>query len=148
MKFAKLGMVLGTLPWLVLVFIPTSAPTLLRPVPLRDLVEVLRGDPRAALVQVVGNLLVLAAFGLFAARCWPTRFWPVIVVAAAVAVSIETLQYALDLGRVASSDDLLLNTAGAALAFAIGRRIWSGRLARWRWCDVTSSPTSSASPRR
>jgi glycopeptide antibiotics resistance protein len=148
MKYAKIGMVLGTLPWLVLMFIPTAAPTRLRPVPLRDLIEVLRGDPRAALVQVVGNLLVLAAFGFFAGRCWPTRFWPVIAVAAAVAVSIETLQYVLDLGRVASTDDVLLNAAGAALAFAVGRRIGSGRLTRWRWCDVTSSPTSSASARR
>jgi glycopeptide antibiotics resistance protein len=148
MKYAKIGIVLGTLPWLVLVFIPTAAPTRLRPVPLLDLVEVLRGDPRAALVQVAGNLLVLAAFGFFAGRAWPTRCWRVIAVAAAVAVSIETLQYVLDLGRVASSDDVLLNTAGAALAFAIGRRTTSGRLVRWRWCDVISSPTSSASARR
>jgi glycopeptide antibiotics resistance protein len=148
MRFAKVGMVLGTLPWLVLVFVPTTAPTRLRPVPLRDLIEVLRGDPRAAIIQVVGNLLVLAAYGFFAGRCWPARFWTVMGVAAAVAVSIETLQYTLGLGRVASSDDVLLNTAGAALAFAIGRRTTSGRLARWRWCDVTSSPTSSASPRR
>src|SRR4051794_31256653 len=105
MRFATIGMVLGTLPWLVLVFIPTARPTRLRPVPLRDLVEVLRGDPGAALVQVVGNLLVLAAFGFFAGVCWPTRSWPVMAAAAAVAMGIETLQYVLDLGRVASGDD-------------------------------------------
>lgn len=142
MRLAKVGLVLGTLPWLVLVFIPTHASTRPRPVPLLDLIEVLRGDPRAAVVQVVGNLLVLAAYGFFAAWCWPNRFWPVIGVAVAISVSIETLQYVLDLGRVASSDDVLLNTAGAALAFA------SGRLARWRSCDATSSRTCSASARR
>ena len=144
----KAWLAFGTLPWLVLVFIPTDEPTRLRPVPLVDLVEVLRGDPRSAVIQVVGNLLVLFAFGFFAGHSgWP-RFGRVVLAAAAASASIEAAQYILDLGRVASTDDVLLNTAGAALAFAFGRWARSGRLSRWRWCDATSSPTYSASARR
>jgi glycopeptide antibiotics resistance protein len=138
----------GTLPWLVLVFVPTGAPSRLRLVPLRDLLDVVRGDPRSAVIQIVGNVLVLAAFGFVTGHGGWARFGRVVLVAAAASTSIEAAQYLLALGRVASVDDVLLNTAGAALAFGIGRWARSGRLARWRWCDVTSSPTYSASVRR
>ncbi|MCF4123280.1 VanZ family protein [Antribacter sp. KLBMP9083] len=37
---------------------------------------------------------------------------------------VEVLQYALDLGRVSSVDDVLLNTAGALLAAACSYRWW------------------------
>ncbi|MFS8499993.1 MAG: hypothetical protein FWJ70_17540, partial [Micromonosporaceae bacterium] len=41
--------------------------------------------------------------------------------------AVEPLQYALVLGRVSSADDVLLNTAGAALAGLATRRWWRGR---------------------
>jgi glycopeptide antibiotics resistance protein len=44
-------------------------------------------------------------------------------VAAAGSVLIETLQYVLPLARVASVDDVLLNSAGAGLA-ALASRSW------------------------
>src|SRR5689334_12520035 len=122
-----LVLALGTLPWLVLVFVPTDAPTRLRLVPLRDLVDVLRGDPRSAVIQVVGNLLVLATFGFVTGHGGWARFGRVVLVAAATSTTIEAAQYLLALGRVASVDDVLLNTAGAALAFGIGRWARSGR---------------------
>ncbi len=72
-----------------------------------------------------------AAFGFFTGHGGWARFSRVVLVAAAFATSIEAAQYVLALGRVASVDDVLLNTAGAALAFGIGR--WAGRrLTRWR----------------
>jgi glycopeptide antibiotics resistance protein len=76
--------------------------------------------------QVVGNLLLLSvpAFGL------PLRFPRaatvprVVLVAMALSCTIETCQYVLPIGRVASVDDVLLNTAGAACA-ALTARAWS-----------------------
>ena len=58
---------------------------------------------------------------------WPLRWragvgW-VAAVAAAGSVLVETMQYALALGRVSSVDDVLLNTAGAALAALASRRL-------------------------
>jgi glycopeptide antibiotics resistance protein len=131
------GLAFGTLPWLVLVFVPTGAPTRLRLVPLRDLVDVLRGDPRSAVIQIVGNLLVLAAFGFVTGHGGWARFGRVVLVAAAGSTSIEAAQYLLALGRVASVDDVLLNTAGAALAFGIGR---------WRWRIVRIPPRYPDNP--
>ena len=45
--------------------------------------------------------------------------------AAAGSATVETLQWALDLGRVSSADDVLLNTAGAVLAALVTRHWWS-----------------------
>ncbi|MFC5925572.1 VanZ family protein [Micromonospora vulcania] len=42
---------------------------------------------------------------------------------------VETLQYALDLGRISSVDDVLLNATGAALAGLLSRRWWARRSA-------------------
>jgi hypothetical protein len=37
---------------------------------------------------------------------------------------VETLQYALALGRVSSIDDMLLNAAGAGVTGLVTRRWW------------------------
>jgi len=50
----------------------------------------------------------------------------VLVLAAACSTLIETGQYVLQLGRVSSVDDVLLNTAGAGLAALASRRWWAG----------------------
>ncbi len=90
--------------------------------PLRDLVTMSTG-------QVVGNLLILAALGLLA----PVRFaalasLPRILALAAVGSTlIETAQYVLQLDRVSSVDDVLLNTAGAGLAALASRPWWMAR---------------------
>ncbi|WP_317452075.1 MULTISPECIES: VanZ family protein [unclassified Streptomyces] len=47
--------------------------------------------------------------------------------ASVVSLAVEASQYALRLGRVSSVDDVLLNTAGAALGALLVRR-WSRRL--------------------
>ncbi|MFC4629610.1 VanZ family protein [Promicromonospora alba] len=46
------------------------------------------------------------------------------VLAAGVSTTVEALQYVLDLGRVASVDDVLVNTVGAVLAALCSRRWW------------------------
>jgi glycopeptide antibiotics resistance protein len=88
-------------------------------VPLLDLLTMDRG-------QVVGNLLVFAALGFFA----PMRFTAlasvprVLALAASCSVLVEVAQYVLQLDRVSSVDDVLLNAAGAGLAALASRRWW------------------------
>ncbi|WP_207555695.1 VanZ family protein [Intrasporangium flavum] len=122
----EVGLVYAMLPALWLTLDPgaragsvTGAVSL---VPLQDL-------PHMGTFQVVGNLLLLAVPGFLA----PLRFAVVaslprmLVAAAAVSASIETAQYVLQLDRVSSVDDVLLNTIGAGLAALASRRGWRGR---------------------
>ena len=103
--------------------------------PLRDLVTIFAHGPLTAAVQIVGNLLVLAALGFFA----PIRFAAlasvprILALAAGCSVLVETAQYVLRLDRVSSVDDVLLNAAGAGLA-ALASRRW------WRAPDLDRSP--------
>ncbi|WP_344932859.1 VanZ family protein [Sphaerisporangium flaviroseum] len=94
-------------------------------VPLRDLAELANGRFGTAFVQVVGNLLVFAALGALLPLRSPhfTRLWRVALLAAALSITVEALQYGLRLGRVSSIDDVLLNTVGAVLA-SLASRPW------------------------
>jgi glycopeptide antibiotics resistance protein len=119
-------MVYGTLPFVWLVLMPGSGagavPGRLSLVPLTDLATM---GP----LGIVGNLLVLAALGFFA----PIRFAAlasvprILALAAGCSVLIETAQYVLQLDRVSSVDDVLLNTAGAVAAALASRRWWRAR---------------------
>jgi len=126
-SLAEVGLVVGTAPWLWMVFTPRAGARGVNLVPLRDLLAVLHGDPGAAVVQVGGNLLVFAAFGLCAPLRWqalaslPRLF----AVAAFGSLLVEIGQYLLDLGRFSSVDDVLVNAAGAALAGLVSRRWWA-----------------------
>jgi len=94
-------------------------PARLSLVPLQDLSEM---GP----LGIAGNLLVFAALGFFA----PMRFAVlasvprVLALAAGCSVLIEVAQYVLQLDRVSSVDDVLLNAAGAGLAALTSRRWW------------------------
>jgi glycopeptide antibiotics resistance protein len=107
-------------------------------VPGPALVDQLTGDPATAVVQIGGNLLVFAAFGGFAVMRYPrARPWHVALVAAGLSTVVEVAQYVLDLGRVSSVNDVLLNAAGAGLAAAVVRVVGrpgacSARGGRWR----------------
>jgi glycopeptide antibiotics resistance protein len=116
-------MVVWTVPWLILVLTPLDAPREVRPAPLRDLVEILADRPLTAFFQIVGNLLVFAAVGFGLGLGWPARVLCVVATAAGLSIVVEALQYALALGRVSSTDDVLLNAAGAGLAFLAARRM-------------------------
>ncbi|MFC4019568.1 VanZ family protein [Micromonospora sp. GCM10011542] len=124
---AEVGAVAGTLPWVWMILTPRDVPRQVDPVPLRDLADLLTGSPTTAVVQVVGNLLVFAALGFFA----PVRLAALagvgrlFLLGAVGSILVESLQYALDLGRVSSVDDVLLNATGAALAGLLSRRWWA-----------------------
>jgi hypothetical protein len=123
---AEVGIVWWTVPLVWMTMLPGSGagvvPGRVSLVPLQDLVT----DPA---VQIIGNLLLFAALGSLG----PVRFAAlasvrrVLVIAAVASTTIEVAQYALQLDRVSSVDDVLLNAVGAGLAAVASRRWWRGR---------------------
>jgi hypothetical protein len=123
MSLAEVGMVHGTVPFVWMTLMPGSGagivPGRLSLVPLRDMFTM-------GLLGIVGNLLVFAALGFFA----PMRFAAlasvprILALAAGCSVLIETAQYVLQLDRVSSVDDVLLNAAGAVPAALASRPWW------------------------
>jgi glycopeptide antibiotics resistance protein len=98
------------------------------PVPLQEVAGYVSVSFDEAVIQLGGNLAVFAAFGALAPLRWRIGLGAVAALAAAGSITVETLQYALDLGRVSSVDDVLLNTAGAILAALATRRWWPQRV--------------------
>jgi hypothetical protein len=74
-------------------------------------------DSPTAMLQLVGNLALLAPLAALAVFRWPALAAPHRLVGAAVLVGagIELLQWTLPLGRVVSPLDALLNATGAVL---------------------------------
>jgi hypothetical protein len=72
----------------------------------------------ATMLQLAGNLVLLAPLAVLAVLRWPALASPLRLggAALAVAVGIELLQWVLPLGRVVSPVDAVLNTLGALLA--------------------------------
>jgi hypothetical protein len=130
MSLAEVGMVYGTVPWVWMIMLPGeragAVPGRVSLVPLRDLLTILAAGPLTATGQVVGNLLVFAALGFLT----PLRFTAlasvprILALAAGCSVLVEAAQYVLQLDRVSSVDDVLLNAAGAGLAALASRRWW------------------------
>jgi glycopeptide antibiotics resistance protein len=120
---AELGSVAGTLPWLWMILTPLPQPGAVHPVPFQEVPDYLHMPWGEFVVQVGGNLAVFAAFGALTPVRWRMRLATVAVAAAAGSITVETLQWALDLGRVMSADDVMLNTTGALLA-ALATRPW------------------------
>ncbi|WP_448624296.1 VanZ family protein [Geodermatophilus sp. URMC 64] len=75
-------------------------------------------DSRATLLQLVGNLGLLAVPAALAVLRWPALGRLSLLAGAALATgaSIELLQWALPLGRVVSPLDAVLNASGAVAA--------------------------------
>ncbi|MEV4513152.1 VanZ family protein [Dactylosporangium sp. NPDC049525] len=120
--FGLVASVSGTLPWVWMILTPADALSRVQLDPIAGLGGVLSSGPGEATVQVVGNLLVFAAFGAFAPLRWPRlTLWWVLLLAAIGSATVELLQYALELGRVSATDDVLINTLGAGLAYVAGR---------------------------
>lgn len=125
---AEVGMVAGTLPWVWLILTPRPGPRLVHLVPFSDLVDQVRYlTPAEIAVQTVGNLLVFAALGFLAPVRFPALAGParLLALGAAASVLVEGLQYVLDIGRVTSVDDVLINAVGALLAGLLSRPWWS-----------------------
>lgn len=142
-SLAEVGMVGCTLPWLWMILTPLPGAGALRLVPFVDLLTVLSADPAVAVAQVGGNLLVFAGFGVFAPIRWGIRWPAVVLVAAAASGLVESAQYLLDLGRVSSVDDVVLNAAGAGIGALFGSVIrgTSPRLRRSRSSEQSIGAT-------
>lgn len=109
------------------------------PSPFHEIATVL-GDPSLrdpGTWRLIGNLALLAPFGALLPLRWRALdgWGRVLVACAATSVAIEGLQFALGIGRTAAVDDVLLNTAGGGLGYALlalARALvrWRGRVAR------------------
>jgi hypothetical protein len=126
-SIAEVGMVIGTVPWLWMILTPLPAAGLVYVIPFTDLHGQFQHPPVWVFYQIAGNLLVFAAFGFLAPIRWRIRPLWLVLVAALASATVETLQWALDLGRVASVDDVLVNATGAGLAALCSRRWWASR---------------------
>ncbi|WP_285746558.1 VanZ family protein [Lentzea sp. NBRC 105346] len=123
LALADVAMVYGTVPGVWMIMLPgDEARGELSLVPLRDLLSMDTG-------QIVGNMLVFAAFGFFA----PLRFAAlasvprILALAAGASAFLEIAQYVLKLDRVSSVDDVLLNAAGAGLAALVSYPWWRAK---------------------
>jgi hypothetical protein len=67
---------------------------------------------------------VFAAAGFRLPVRWPVGIGAVLLLGAGASTVVEVMQYALDLGRVSSGDDVLLNALGAGLAAAASQPLW------------------------
>lgn len=83
-------------------------------------------DHPGTLVQLVGNLVLLAPAAAAAVRLWPRlgRASALVAVCLGASALVEVLQLALSLGRVVSPLDALLNATGATTA-GLARRLLS-----------------------
>jgi glycopeptide antibiotics resistance protein len=81
---------------------------------------------RHTATEVIGNLALLAPLGAFGRLLRPGRPLLVLAAAAALSVAIEGFQCAAASGRVASTNFVLPNTAGAALGWAGARLVARG----------------------
>jgi len=122
----EVGMIAGTVPWLWMILTPLPEPRHLHLIPLVDLWNQFQ-HPVAVFFQVVGNLLVFSAFGFLAPVRWRVGPQWVLAVVATASVVVEALQWFLNLGRVTSVDDVIVNAAGAGLASLASRRWWATR---------------------
>ena len=97
--------------------------------PGQDLTDLFNADDGDgdAVWQIAGNLVLLSPLGaLCPLRIRALRPLTRLTLAAlAVSITIETVQYLIHAGRVASTDDVLLNTIGATASARLARSLWA-----------------------
>ena len=133
------ALVAAFLPVLYLVFVPVpglEGRMMISLAPGAGIVPIFGGDggtpARSALMQALGNIALLAPLAaLVPLRISRLRSVPKVVLAALLlSVGIECAQWLLQLGRVSATDDVLLNTFGAALGASATRHWWKPRRAQ------------------
>ena len=81
-------------------------------------------DHRAALFEMVGNVVLFAPIGALLALRYGGRSLVLIAAVGLVAsLSIEATQYAMDVGREASVTDVILDTAGFTMGYSLARHL-------------------------
>jgi hypothetical protein len=120
-------MIAATVPWIWPLLAPNPNPYSDRRVflvPFTDMLTQFREGPRGLFIDVVGNLMVFAPLGFFLPVRFRVGLGVVLAASAIPSATVETLQYVLDLHRVTSTDDVLLNTAGGVLGALCSRTWW------------------------
>ncbi|MGW6728536.1 VanZ family protein [Nocardia sp. NPDC055029] len=116
-SIAEVGILTATLPWVWMILTPTTGERAVSLVPLRDLADTLSAAPTTALVQVGANLVLFVPLGFLLPLRFPRLSGALRMtgVGALLSATLEVAQYVLDLGRVSSVDDVLMNAAGAGV---------------------------------
>ncbi len=103
-------------------------------------------DSSATVLQLVGNLCLLAVPAALVVHLWPAagRFSRLLALATGTAAGIELLQWALSLGRVVSPLDAALNAVGAVVAGLLVRQVQLSTAAAARAARPTGARASRA----
>ncbi|WP_344678046.1 VanZ family protein [Saccharopolyspora taberi] len=112
-----------------LVFSPQEdAPLPVRPDLGNDVSMALTAHPGDSLpwVQLAGNVILLLPLGMLVPQRWPwfDNLGKIAMGALALSCTIELVQFLAISGRVASSDDVVLNTIGAVIGGLLIRAPW------------------------
>lgn len=116
-SIAEIGVVAAILPWVWMILTPAAGDSEVSLVPLRDLAATLGAAPSTVVVQVGANLVLFVPLGFLLPLRFPRLSGVIRMtgVGALLSTTLEVAQYALDLGRVSSVDDVLMNAAGAGV---------------------------------
>jgi len=138
-----LVLVVGIL--LLMTLVGTGSGRSINLVPGRTIGEELHnGSIALGSVNLLGNVAMFLPVGWLTSALSRGRVWPGLAAGLALSLTIETGQYVLDVGRAADVDDVILNTAGAAL----GALLAGGLLrSRRRRAALTDGRASTRTPR-
>lgn len=89
---------------------------------LGDLNQVIADPTSLAAVLLFSNVALYVPVGLFGSLGWPSRRSSVLVAALVLSIVVEGVQLGF-LGRVASTDDVLLNFLGALIGYLVAPRV-------------------------
>jgi hypothetical protein len=144
--FLDIALVIGTVPPVWLILTPKDGPSRIVS-PIDGIHADLNGGPVFATIQIVGNLLTFAVFGLLGPLRWRLGIRDVLLIAVAASTVLETLQYVLDLGRVTDLVDVVMNASGAGFAALCGH-LWRLRGRTVEDCDTSEVGTATVGPHR
>ncbi|MFE1593029.1 VanZ family protein [Nocardia sp. NPDC058705] len=131
-SLTEVGIVAGTLPWVWMILTPTGGTRSVSVVPLRDLAATMGEFSFDTIVQIGANTAMFVPLGFLLPLRFPrfTGVWRMLILGAALSATLEIAQYVLDIGRVSSVDDVLMNAAGAGIGahlVSMVRQLWRFR---------------------
>ena len=96
-------------------------------VPFRDLARAIDGRPwglEAAVVGIAGNLVLFVPWGFLFALRFRRRSWrTLLLVTLAISAGVELWQALTATGRSSDVTDIVVNTAGGLVGYALGRAV-------------------------